>query len=150
MTGEQNFQGIMQLCSAKLSPWVPAHLPDLLSDNAAAEQALSQSLPGLECTQVQPHSTVHGVILRRLKQVIRRCCTSNENLEQQLNYSLWMMACLALTVSFLRSSTLKSAAPVHTADSGLNPLYYVVFCRRSSTLASNMQPSSRAGPPHGT
>lgn len=47
-------QAVVRICS-RLSPWLLAHLPDLLLRSPVAEAVLLQELPHLACTQVPGH-----------------------------------------------------------------------------------------------
>ena len=52
--GDQEVQTVMQICSTRTSPWLPAHLPDLLAGHPASKPLVSNLLSHLGCTQVRP------------------------------------------------------------------------------------------------
>lgn len=44
-------QNVVQICSTRLSPWMMAHIPDLLLMQPSARPVLEQILPHTGCTQ---------------------------------------------------------------------------------------------------
>lgn len=57
--GDQEAQRVVKVCSDQFSPWLLAHIPDILRSQPAARSVLDRNLPNIGCTQVKVKSAHH-------------------------------------------------------------------------------------------